>query len=163
MLGQRLYASGELLQLAGGTPGAPDDSLLPRLDDLLLVKWTDPILGCMAYLALAEASTTSGLRLSANWAVAAWNLFRWFNDLADARVIAAHAGVAGAPPLAQALAPGETPVMRQTRRLLAATSGSCQDDYKRRLRFVLPTSAWALSWRPDVGVASVNERSRTVY
>jgi hypothetical protein len=163
VLGQHLYASGELLQLSHRTRRTPDDSLLAQLDDLLYAKWTDPILGCMAYLALAEASTTSDLRLNVDPGVAARNISRWFNDLVDARVIAAHAGVPGAPPLARALDSGETPVLAQTLRLLAATPGPHQDDYKRWLRFVSPTSPWTLVWRHDAGVASVNEPAGTVY
>jgi hypothetical protein len=162
VLGQHLYASGELLQRSDRTRGTPDDTLLAQLDDLLYAKWTDPILGCMAYLALAEASTTSDLPLNVDLGVAARNLSRWFNDLVDARVIAAHANVPGAPPLARALDSGETPVLSQALRLLAATSGPHQDDYKRWLGFVSPTSPWTLVWRNDAGVASISEPGLTV-
>jgi hypothetical protein len=165
VLGQQLYASGELLERVDQRHDSADRSFLRRLVELLYAKWTDPILGCMAYLALIDMAARGlpdRFGLANAREVAARNLYHYFGDLPDARVIAAHAGVDGAPPLGEALAPGEVPVLAQALRLVASASGSRQDDYRHWLRFVSPTSPWALTWRPETDVAPLNRMTLRV-
>ena len=83
-LGQRLYESGELVERAGKgyTP----------LMELLYAKWTDPLLGCMAYYAWADAIAGTGPSEARSMAdQTAQNLLRYFGELPDARVAAALA------------------------------------------------------------------------
>jgi hypothetical protein len=130
-LGQRLYESGDLL--ARGT----DD-----LQMLLYAKWTDPILGCMAYHGLREAHARK-LPEALAFAPellrqAAYNLVDYFPELPDARVVGALEGLPEAAPLG----PDEVPVLASS---LRAAAGPEIDRWAAR---VPPDSVWTLTWRP---------------
>jgi hypothetical protein len=78
-LGQKLYAAGELREALQN---------VPDLRALLSAKWTDPILGCMAYLAGRNEP-----RLELINSIAARNLGNYFTELPDAHIIhALHEG-----------------------------------------------------------------------
>jgi hypothetical protein len=92
ILGQRLYESNELVERGVESASEPP---LQVLDELLKAKWTDPVLGCMAYYAWDDAMRR---RLPAAEGAAptyskatARNLLAYFGDLPDARVIGAMA------------------------------------------------------------------------
>lgn len=82
-LGQQLYQGGELED-----SGIDDRSQF--LHDVLNAKWTDPILGCMAYYALADEASRLGnpAPLLATRQRVARNLLRYFPELPDAQVVA---------------------------------------------------------------------------
>ena len=96
-IGQALYRSGELFQSAvGPTAGesAQQSEFAQLLLDALYAKWTDPILGCMAYYAAAEAlarkAPGSETFPTDVLKTAAHNLWTYFPDLPDSGVIYAE-------------------------------------------------------------------------
>ncbi len=141
VMGQRLYESNELIS-RGAVPSAQ------ALRSLLSAKWTDPVLGCMAYYAwndavardLPEAQHVAPSRTTAQ------NLMRYFPDLPDARVIAALAGLPNATTLGNALRPGELPVLARSLRE-AATGEPRTVELERWASAIAPQSAWTLVWR----------------
>ena len=86
-LGQKLYQSGEL-----GTPDNPPPGA-ELIRNLLYGKWTDPILGCMAYFAWHRIH--AGYKQPSGWPEisesllkhTAANLMHFFGTLADSRVL----------------------------------------------------------------------------
>ncbi len=85
-IGQKLYRSGELFQRA--MREWIDDDIFAGLESLLFGKWVDPLLGCMGYLAGRRAKA-EGLPRGGDLYldVAAENLWRYFGELPDTRVI----------------------------------------------------------------------------
>ncbi len=143
VMGQRLYESNELIS-RGTVPSAQ------ALRDLLFAKWTDPVLGCMAYYAWNDA-VARGLPEAQHVAPSnpmnvAQNLVRYFPDLPDARVIAALAGLPNAATLGDALRPGELPVLARSLRE-AATGDRGAVELERWASAIAPQSAWTLVWR----------------
>ena len=82
-LGQQLFQADELYDLGTGNRSE-------FLNNVLNAKWTDPILGCMAYYALTDEASRSAdpERMLPRRQRIAENLLRYFPDLPDARVIA---------------------------------------------------------------------------
>lgn len=108
-LGQQLYQGGELYDLGAGDLGQ-------FLNDVLNAKWTDPILGCMAYYALADAARRSadpGGMLTRRQLVAE-NLLRYFPELPDTRIIAELEHIPRAPSAAESSSTVEMPVLARS-------------------------------------------------
>ena len=85
-LGQQLYRSGELISI-----GEKIDNEFYK--SLFYAKWTDPILGCMAYFSRLQASESGQLcggkrdKNDSLMGAAAWNLHNFFGGLPDSRVV----------------------------------------------------------------------------
>jgi hypothetical protein len=152
VLGQRLYESDELL-----THGAVPNAQVLR--DLLFAKWTDPILGCMAYYAWNDAverglPDAQGVAPS-NSQSTARNLVTFFPELADARIIAAHAGLLDARRMDEMLEPGDVPVLaRSLREAVNQSPGSTE--LVRWSSLVAPGSPWTQVWRLPNGTRQVS-------
>jgi hypothetical protein len=158
VLGQRLYESNELI-LRGAVPNAQ------TLRNLLFAKWTDPILGCMAYYAWNDADErglpeAQGVAPS-NTYITAQNLLNYFPDLPDARIIAAIEGqrkqqyIPNAPPtLTAALAEGELPVLARSLREVTADRSLEQAGLDLWASQVAPDSPWTLVWRTPVTLSA---------
>jgi hypothetical protein len=148
VLGQRLYESNELIA-RGAVPNAQ------VLRDLLFAKWTDPVLGCMAYYAWNDAverglPEAQGVDPS-NTIITAQNLLAHFPDLPDARIIGAIANLPSAPPtVAAALAGDELPVLSRSLREVAADRSRARADLDLWASQVAPESPWTLVWRTQV-------------
>ena len=154
ILGQRLYESNELVERGVESASEPP---LQVLDELLKAKWTDPVLGCMAYYAWDDAMRR---RLPAAEGVAptysertARNLLAYFGDLPDARVIGALAELPEAPGLEDALRPGEVPVLARSLRVAAHAGGPGAEPLRRWAAHVAPESPWSLIGRPEPAAA----------
>jgi len=84
-LGQKLFESGELLN-----EGMVQTSI-EALEDLLLAKWTDPVLSCMGYYAIRSSLETGKIqcepRISDLVDRTARNLFRFFGTIPDSVII----------------------------------------------------------------------------
>jgi hypothetical protein len=107
-LGQQLYKGGELYDLGTGDR----DELL---NGVLNAKWTDPILGCMAYYALADEARRSAdpERMLPRQQLVAKNLLSYFPELPDARIIARLEHIP-APPAADSSGTAEMPVLARS-------------------------------------------------
>jgi caspase domain-containing protein len=154
ILGQRLYESNELVERNAPPASEPQTQLLR---DLLFAKWTDPVLGCMAYYAWNDAvrrglPAAQGVA-SSNTEITARNLLTYFSDLPDARVIGALAQLPKAEGLAQALHPGEVPVLARSLREAARAGGSAAEPLQRWAAQVAPESPWTLVWQPEPAAA----------
>jgi Caspase domain len=154
VLGQRLYESNELVERGAEPASGPP---LQMLDELLKAKWTDPVLGCMAYYAWDDAMRR---QLPAAEGAAptysertARNLLAYFGDLPDARVIGALAELPEAPALKDALRPGEVPVLARSLRVAANAGGPGTEPLQRWAAHVAPESPWSLIWRPEPATA----------
>ena len=132
-LGQQLYQGGELYDL-----GAGDRSEL--LNDALNAKWTDPILGCMAYYALADEARRSAdpERMLTRRQLVAKNLLRYFPELPDARIIAGLELIPDAPSASESFGTAEMPVLARSLRQAALTD-------RDRASVARPDN-WLLSW-----------------
>lgn len=143
VLGQRLYESDELIS-HGAVPNAQ------LLRDLLFAKWTDPVLGCMAYYAWTDA-VNRGLPEAqgvapTNTEITARNLLSYFPQLADAQVIAAHAGLSGTPAAAVPGTDGpQVPVLGRSLRE-AVRRWPWSAELTRWSSRVTPGSPWTLAW-----------------
>ena len=158
VLGQRLYESNELVER-----GAVPESQAQVMRDLLFAKWTDPVLGCMAYYAWNDAMRR-GLPAAqgvapTNTEITARNLLRYFGDLPDARVIGALAGLPEAQALAQALQPGEVPVLARSLREAAHAGGSAAEQLQRWAAQVAPESPWTLVWQATPAAAQASPQA----
>lgn len=116
-LGQQLYRSGEFAAAFQYRPG------LEGLLEMLGGKWTDPILGCMAYFAWQDAiergedpgiGTYFGAQVGDN-------LQHWFGDLPDSAVVHALASAPDTGLALDALLDRDAlPVLARAARILAA-------------------------------------------
>ena len=108
-LGQQLFQGGELYDLGTGNR----DELL---DGVLNAKWTDPILGCMAYYALTDEASRSGdpKRMLPRRQLVAKNLLRYFPELPDTRIIAGLEHIPQAPSAAESSGMVEMPVLARS-------------------------------------------------
>jgi hypothetical protein len=149
VLGQRLFESGELIERGA----LPDTGVLR---ELLFAKWTDPIIGCMAYYAWNDADRrglpeAQGVAAS-NTGITAHNLMQYFAPLGDARLIGVLGGVPGAT-LDSMLTSGELPVLARSCRELARIAeerGMHDLEVVRWAARVAPESAWTLTWEPEL-------------
>jgi Caspase domain len=154
-LGQRLYGAGELV-CVGADVLKEVGSDAEGLRELLRAKWTDPVLGCMAYLAWTQALTQgspAAQEIAQYAAQSALNLKTYFSDLPDARVISALAGLDGSGPVELAVESGELPVLAQT---LRAVAGAGVPIAREWAATVAPESSWTLVWQanPDAATAT---------
>ena len=108
-LGQQLYQAGELRAL-----GAGDRDQF--LNEVLNAKWTDPILGCMAYYALVDEAKRSGdpEQMLPRRRRVARNLLRYFPELPDVRIIAGLESTQIARRAAELPGPAEMPVLARS-------------------------------------------------
>jgi hypothetical protein len=150
VLGQRLYESGELI--GHDMEWRPNLSLI---EELLHAKWTDPILGCMAYYAWRGA-LEEGVEGASEWMTheAANNLLKYFGDLPDARLIAALEGLPEGPSLAHALDVGELPVLARTLREATYADEQPAAGLEHWASRVAPDTPWTLLWNADTSVAA---------
>lgn len=169
-LGQRLYASGELVTTTEASlapPFGPD-----LLKELLYAKWTDPILGCMAYDAWSDAIARGDLMPDAALlrGETARNLITAFPELPDASVIAAVEWPAERPiRLGPLLDQDIVPLLAaNVRRLAAFARATGRPDaavctWENGLSLATP---WAANWRdaatiPTPGPAPISTRVAT--
>jgi hypothetical protein len=151
-LGQRLYGSGELVS----TGDAVDTG---TLRELLHAKWTDPVLGCMAYYAWTDAVRLGlpegeGVARSATGNTAR-NLRRYFPALADTLVIAGldQPDQADAS-YRQLLAADHVPILARSARELARFAREAGLPDRRVVRWVDrlgPGAAWTAAWELPAG------------
>jgi hypothetical protein len=154
-LGQQLYRSGELAAASQYREG------LQGLMELFYGKWTDPILGCMAFFAWQDAvAHGDDLGIPAGLAAEVGdNLLRWFGDLPDSRVVHALASAADRDAALDVLLDrDQVPVLTRAARVLAERAavhrpGAAVLDAVRRT--VDPT--WTMWWQAapaamDLGV-----------
>jgi Caspase domain len=154
VLGQRLFESGELIERGAALPDTA------ALRDLLQAKWTDPIVGCMAYYAWNDADrrglpAAQGVAPS-NTAITAGNLLMYFPELPDAQLI----GALRSPPMVplEPLLEGNAlPVLARSCRELALAAearGVRGIDAARWASRVSPGSPWTLVWEPGEDLAT---------
>jgi hypothetical protein len=140
VLGQRLYAAGELTNRG---PSA--------LMDATMGLTVDPIFTCMAYYACADALAAGDPlppRVSAeDLATAAQRLATDFAEIPDARLIADLAGVGHG----QQLWPGEVPILARSVREAAATLTEAH----RWASLLAPDQTWTVLWRADRAAAGL--------
>jgi hypothetical protein len=148
-LGQQLYRSGELITVNQRL----SEQGYETATSLLYAKWTDPILGCMAYYTrrradeMGPAPGQGEREMDENRALmqtTAHNLFHYFGELPDARVIyGLDQGQMGEDILADLIAGGEIPVLAESTRRLA---GLAQDRVLSRLARSIPIDQiWTLT------------------
>jgi Caspase domain len=143
-LGQQLYQGGELYDLGTGNRGE-------FLNGVLNAKWTDPILGCMAYYALADEASRSEdpEPLLARRQLVARNLLQYFPELPDVRIIARLELIPDAPSAAEPSGRVETvqmPVLARSVRE-AALMDRDRGSNVRPDNWLL---SWLARWLPDV-------------
>jgi hypothetical protein len=110
-LGQQLYKSDEMLELRRSDLGM----------ELVYAKWTDPVLGCMAFYAWRGEALRSGRAEEYLYRHTAKNLNRFFPGLPDSRVIYGQVFEKKREEVyAQLLKEGALPVLAESTRLLAA-------------------------------------------
>ncbi len=151
-VGQLLYAGAELVE-RGDVPEAA------VIRDLLHARWTDPVLGCMAYYAWIdtepELTQAARGRVLSYRVAAASNLLQYFAELPDARVI----GARQLPQRRSELLSGllerdEIPILaRSVRELarMAREAGAVGAAVVARERRLPPASVWTLSVGLDTG------------
>jgi hypothetical protein len=146
-LGQKLYENGELV-------AAGDRVDAGELRELLHAKWTDPVLGCMAYYAWADAvrlgvPERQGVALS-NTGLTAYNLQEFFPELPDALVIAGLERPAEADALyRRLLALDRVPILARSARELARfarDAGQPDQPVARWADRLEPRTAWTAAW-----------------
>jgi len=111
-LASKLFKGGRLIRYV-------DRADTEVIGELLHAKWTDPIVGCMAYYAWADAGRAglTGWHVDAalKLQVTAANLRTYFGELPDARVIAALSDEDQRPVLVdELLERNEVPVLRRS-------------------------------------------------
>jgi len=148
-LGQRLYQNNELIER--GSLSSPDTTVIR---ELLQAKWTDPILGCMAYYAWGDAAerglpAAQGV-MPTNLEVTAGNLEHYFPVLPDSPVIAALTFPHRRDKLISDLLDREViPVLaRSTRELARFARARGQDAHPivQRAARLDPSTPWTLAW-----------------
>jgi hypothetical protein len=146
-LGQKLYESGELVA-TGDTVDAGE------LRELLHAKWTDPVLGCMAYYAWTDAvrlglPQQQGVALSKT-GITAYNLQAFFPALPDTLVIAGLDRPDQADALyRQLLALDQVPILARSARELARFARGVGLPDRRVVRWadrLNPGTAWTAAW-----------------
>jgi hypothetical protein len=150
-IGQRLYEGGELVS----TGDAVDAG---TLRELLHAKWTDPVLGCMAYHAWADAARLdqqSYARSSAHQT--ATNLLRYFPTVPDTVVIDGLERPRQADTAYRhLLALDHVPVLARSARELARFARDAGLTDRRVVRWVdrlRPDTAWTAVWDlPDAAL-----------
>jgi hypothetical protein len=125
-LGQQLYRSGELISVNQQLSEQGDDTATL----LLYAKWTDPILGCMAYFTrlraadeglLGDAQSSESLENDELMRQTAHNLNAFFGELPDSRVIYGLAHPDDQSDIyADLIARNQIPVLAEGARRLAA-------------------------------------------
>ncbi len=109
-MGQQLYKSSEMLELQRSGLGM----------ELVYAKWTDPVLGCMAFYAWQAEVARTGENQQGLYRQTAENLNRFFPGLPDSRVIYGQVFAAKRDEVyTQLLAEGALPVLAESTRLLA--------------------------------------------
>lgn len=150
-LGQKLYQSGELVST--GSAGAVEYG---RLSEMLHAKWTDPVLGCMAYYAWTDAMRL-GLRLPEDPQYAQYirrttasNLQRFFPMLPDTLVIGGLEDPDQANALYRHLLElDQVPVLARSARELARVAREVGLRDRRVVRWadqLNPRSPWTAAW-----------------
>lgn len=146
-VGKQLYASGELIERS-------NHANLMLLRDFLHAKWTDPVLGCMAYYAwwdAQEAGLPEALGVaSSNLQITAHNLYHYFGGLLDAQIIAARE----LPALGEKLLPAlvqtrNAPILARSAMELADLAvqlGHHQAPIIELARSLGPGAVWTLAW-----------------
>jgi hypothetical protein len=150
ILGQRLFQSGELVAKADGPT--------TQLWELLHAKWTDPLLGCMALYGWLDAAREQPGREADSMArETAQNLLRYFGELPDARVAAAHALTDQRDELIdQLLGDDAVPVLARSMRELAneaiarGADSALVVDWARRVPL---TASWTCRFEPATSAA----------
>jgi hypothetical protein len=135
-VGQKLYESGELAL------GRVSSQLLM---ELFYAKWTDPILSCMAYFAWTDAANQGQMAR-----VVADNLFRYFGDLVDARIIHAleHPELKQRH-LAEIVELNEVPVLARSALELEQQAPNAEL-VRSLIKRVTPDQAWLLTWSAEM-------------
>lgn len=150
-IGQALYRSGELFKSA---VKRDDDytSTKSLLFEALHAKWVDPILGCMAYYA-AKGALATGEEGTASWypeilPEAAGNLYRYFPDLPDSRVVyASEFGYKEFESRFDLLSGGSMPLLAESARQLARHAreiGQKDAAVVELARSIVPEQPWLL-------------------
>jgi hypothetical protein len=150
-LGRKLYESGELV-----STGAAGEPVFDGLWELLHAKWTDPVLGCMAYYAWTDAMRL-GLQLpeDPNYAQyirerTASNLQEYFPSLPDTRVVGGLEKPDNANRLyRQLLELDQVPVLARSARELARVARAVGLPDRRVVRWaerLNPGSPWTAAW-----------------
>jgi hypothetical protein len=150
-LGRKLYESGEL-----DSTGAAGEPVFDGLWELLHAKWTDPVLGCMAYYAWTDAMRL-GLQLpeDPNYAQyirerTASNLQEYFPSLPDTRVVGGLEKPDNANRLyRQLLELDQVPVLARSARELARVARAVGLPDRRVVRWaerLNPGSPWTAEW-----------------
>ena len=140
-LGRKLYESGELVQAGDVGPGL--------LGELLHAKWTDPLMGCMAYFAWRDASEGPD---AAPWAIqeAVGNLQRYFPDLPDSRTIAGMENPSERDSIyRELLERQQVPVLARSARVLAGFAveiGAMDATVIRWVDSLRPGATWTAAW-----------------
>jgi hypothetical protein len=146
-LGQKLYENGELI-VVGDTVDTGE------LRELLHAKWTDPVLGCMAYYAWTDAvrlglPELQGVALT-NTGITAHNLQEFFPELPDTLVIAGLERPAEADALyRRLLALDQAPILARSARELARFARKAGQPDHRVVRWadrLEPRTAWTAAW-----------------
>jgi hypothetical protein len=145
-VGQRLYESGELVS-------AGDLADTGTLRELLHAKWTDPVLGCMAYHAWTDAARLGQLDRREALALArrtAMNLSRHFPELPDAMVVQALDDPERAPSTyGRLLTFDQVPILARSARELARAAREAGQADRRVVRWadrLSPQTPWTAAW-----------------
>ncbi|MBU8900984.1 hypothetical protein KRR26_35855 [Corallococcus sp. M34] len=136
-LGQKLYASGELWDAMRSAPG---------IYDLFRAKWTDPILGCMGYLAGDPRA-----RLDPPLTTLAQNLGGYFSELPDAQLIQAlHNGHFDPKQWGRQREHSSIPVLAESLRELVRLGDAATPLFAELgeiSRRIMPNQPWTCIWR----------------